>query len=106
MPYDLKLKKIPVKEHKDMDMPKMAMYPPSFHIDSKQMPEIKKWEVGGKYYLMVEVEQKSLNENEDSMSASFDIIAYKHMPEKSYDEMSDEEMEMEQAKALSNKKYE
>lgn len=52
------------------------MFPPSFHVSSNQMPEIKKWEVGKKYKLLVEVEQKSKNETEENVSAGFDITAY------------------------------
>ena len=100
-----KLKKIKVSEKHDMleVAGGLSTYPPSFHVGEKQMPEIKDWEVGKKYKLMIEVEQKSLSQNESGRDASFDIVAYAVMEEKDFDKMSDEEMEMEQGKALSNK---
>lgn len=100
---ELRLKKIKVPEVIGHDMAMPSMMPPSFHVDGKQMSELKNWEVGKKYRLVIEVEQKSKNEYEDNVSAGFDIIAYKHLTEKSYDEMTDKEMEIEQGKALANK---
>jgi len=64
---------------------------PSFYMSAEQMPEIKDWEVGKKYQLIIEVEQISKNEHENSVHASFEIVAYKHIPKKSIDEMTDEE---------------
>lgn len=93
MPHNLKLKKIRVEKDK---MPMMnespAMFPPSFSADDMQIPEIKHWEVGKKYYLTIQIEQKSKNESEDNrVSGRFDIIAYKHLKEKPIDEMDDKE---------------
>lgn len=86
----------------DMAMP----MPPSFHVNEKQISEIKRWEVGKKYKLEIEVELKSKHEmkmdGKITADASFDIVAYD--VEKDYEDMSDDEMEMEQAKALSSKK--
>ena len=87
----MKMKKIKVSEHHDMAMPSMAHYPPSFSVDSTQMPEIKDWEVGAKYKLMIEVEQKTKEETEQSTSSRFDIVAYHYKPEKTMEEMSDDE---------------
>jgi|SRR3990167_2890314 len=84
------LKKIKVDEMQGV-MPNPMSWPPSFSINAKQMPEIKDWEVGKKYRLVIEVEQKSKNEREDSLDASFEIVAYKHLKEKTMDEMSDSE---------------
>lgn len=74
----MELKTIKVSKPKG-DMPKVEgmMYPPSFHVNSKQIPEIKNWEVGKKYRLTIEVEQKSMNEGDDGVrGASFDLVAY------------------------------
>lgn len=98
----LKLKKIPVQEPRvGIDMPERRLYPPSFQIEAEQMPEIKDWEVGKKYRLIVEIEQKSAHQNEkDRMNASFDIVAYKHLKPKSMDEMNDEEFDEYSGEAL------
>lgn len=87
--HNIKLKKIKINESKESVMPSSSA--PNFYINAGQMPEIKDWEVGKKYKLVIEVEQKSKNEREDSVDASFDILAYKHLKEKSIDEMDDKE---------------
>ena len=92
----MKLKKIKVDKKESMDMPMMASYPPSFNVTSEQMPEIKKWQVVERYYLMVEVEQKSIEKTEKGAHARFDIISYHEVEE------TDEEFEKKQAKALSS----
>jgi len=97
-----KLKKIPVKESEKsiMDNPSVSSYPPSFYVSSKQMSEIKDWEVGKKHKMMIEVEQKSMSEDDNNViSGNFDIVAYKVMD---YNDMTDEEFEAEQGKAHSN----
>ena len=66
---------------------------PTFYIDANQMPEIKDWEVGKKYRLVVEVEQKSRNEREDMIDGSFEIVAYKHLADKKMENMDDKEFE-------------
>ena len=102
-----KLKKIPVRkpEHREMAIPDMpSMFPPSFYVDHKQMPEIKKWKVGEKYQMIVEVEQTNKSESKDGRAtASFDIVAYAPMKaKKEYSEMTDAEFEEEEAKGLSS----
>mgnify|MGYP001609871838 FL=1 len=49
---------------------------------------------------MIEVEQKSKNEREDSVDASFEILAYKHLKEKSINEMDDKEFGEYQGKQM------
>ena len=83
-----------------MESPGRHHYAPSFSIDAEQMPEIKSWEVGGKYRLIIEVEQKSKSAREDSVEASFDITHYKHIPKKTIDEMTDQEFEKYQGESL------
>ena len=93
----LKLKKIPTaKNHEGMDMPMMGEYPPTLHLTGKQVPEIKDWDVGEEYEMVVRVKQTSKSENKDGMvDASFEVTAYKAM-----DEMSDSDMEYMQAEGL------
>lgn len=98
-----KLKKIPVRKPKhralEMAMDLDPMFPPSLHFSGKQVPEIKKWEVGEKYRMIVEVEQTSKNENKDgTVSASFDVVAYKPLGS-NYETMDDDEIEEEMANA-------
>lgn len=102
MPHNYKLKKIKVSNPHGMDMPSVGKHysAPNFYVDAEQMPEIKNWEVGKEYYLVVKVEQKSKNEREDSVDASFDIISYKHLKEKTIDEMSDREFGEHQSHKL------
>ena len=77
---------------------------PRFYVDAEQISEIKGWEVGSNYRLIVEVEQVSKEEREDgTISASFKIVAYKHLRSKTIDEMSDKEFGEYQGKALSGK---
>lgn len=97
-----KLKTIKKPKEEKMDMSTSMSMLPSFHVDTKQMPEIKNWEVGKKYRLVVEVEQTSYHEDDHSSGASFNITAYEILNGKNYDEMSDEEIEMEQGKALAS----
>lgn len=97
------LKKIPVSDGGDdvMCNPCASMYPPSFHAEEKQIPEIRKWKVGEKYVMIIEVEQKSMNEDQkDRLSASFDIVAYKCLPKKSIDKMTDKEFGEYQGKSM------
>lgn len=108
MPHTLKLKKIPVSEksshHGIEEM--VSVYPPSFHITDKQMQEIKDWEVGGKYRLVIEIEQtyKSESVKDDgsvAIGGDFNIIKYKYLPEKTIDEMNDKEFGEYQGKEFS-----
>ena len=107
----LTLKKIPVRKNDEtLDMADdiMPSYPPSFHISSKQMPEVSDWKVKGKYRLVVDVEMKSISAGEHGASAGFDITAYAVMKEKtgtgkSIDDMTDEEIGKYQGEALSKR---
>ena len=72
-------------------------FPPSFNVTSEQIPEIKDWEVGEKYRLVIEVEQKSKAENDNKIVDSrFEIVSYKTI------EDDDSVLEKQQAKALSS----
>lgn len=79
------------KEPEKMLYPEVAAgpYHPSFYVDSKQMPEIDKWEVGKEYVITVKVKMCSYNLNESEKnsrsSASFDMIEYGTKAPKSLD---------------------
>ncbi len=52
-------------------------FKPSIHLDEKDLPAIRDWEVGQKYVLILEVEQtgKNINKHDGkkNMSAGFEI---------------------------------
>lgn len=62
------IKAKPLSHHPDV-------FRPSIHLDEDQLKQIKNWEVGEKYTLILEVVQqsKSINSNK-KISASFDIM--------------------------------
>lgn len=59
-------------------------YPTFIRLDEDDLPELKKWKVGGKYTLTVEVEQTSMsmgdeygeieNKNKNKHRASFKVL--------------------------------
>lgn len=75
-------KKMPVKDlvqkAYQTDMPKRQ---PTVSLDETALPAIKNWKVGGKYKLVLEVEQTSLSkdtfDNENEMRANFKILNVK-----------------------------
>ena len=101
----LKLKKIKVSEkgEKMMTEESPAMFPPSFHVDSKQMSEVEDHEVGSKYKFVIEVELKSKSEREKTISSSYDIVAYRELKKKKPQDMNDEEFEEHQGDVMSGK---
>ena len=80
--------------------PMHGSYPPSFSVDADQMPEIKDWEVGQKYKMVVEVEMKGMMEDKDKIHGDFNVVAYKYLPEKAIEDMSDDEFGDYQDKVL------
>ena len=48
-------------------------YYPSFHISSKELPEVKNWDVGKKYQILLEARQTGKREDEEGISADFEI---------------------------------
>ena len=88
----IKLKKIKVEESKGMDMPSRSYSPPAFYTNDKQISEIKDWEQGAKYRLVIDVEMKSKTETDSGVDGSFDIVAYKEIEQKkSINDMTDKE---------------
>lgn len=80
-----------------------AVMTPSFCASEEQIPEIRSWKVGGKYEICIEVELKRLSKVGGKIEGSFDILSYEPEGE-DYSDLSDEQMELEQAKGLSSKK--
>ena len=48
-------------------------YYPGFSLKLKNIPEAKKWEIGKRYKLEVEVEMKSIREDEEESMVGFDV---------------------------------
>lgn len=46
---------------------------PRFMVDSKMLPEIKKWKVGKEYKVEMTVKQERMEDGEDGMRAGFEI---------------------------------
>lgn len=93
----LKLKKIPTEkwDNKGLDAP----YFPGVNFDTKQIPEIKEWEVGETYQIVLEIKQTSKSEDkEGKVNASFDITGYKVLD----GEIDDADLEEMQAKGLAS----
>lgn len=86
----MKLKKIQTKRSYPEQV-EASMPGPCVYLSSDQMPEMKNWEVGETYQLVIEVVQKSKNETEDRTSGEFELVAYKYMPKKEMEDMTDEE---------------
>ena len=104
--HDIKLKKIPV-DTKGLgeDIFEEALFPPSFHVYERQMPEIEAWEVGEIYRLVIDVEQISKNSRKKGdkvvgTDASFEIRKYKWIKEKALEEMTDKEFSDKQGGLL------
>ena len=57
--------------------PSMGEMMPTLHLTSKQLPEIKKWEVGHEYTIVMTVKQTSYSINTDEASAGFEILSVK-----------------------------
>lgn len=80
--------KSPVKAKRG---PPVEVFRPSIHLDEDQLKEIKNWKVGGNYTLILEVKQRSMQENSNNkISASFDIMKI-GTPKKSFDKKIMEE---------------
>lgn len=105
----LKLKKIPIKKPENKssmvemsDYDYQLSYHPNFSVNGKQIPEIKDWKVGEKYTIVIEVEMKRMsaydNGTKKTTDASFDVTAYAVIDQD--EDMSDEDLEALQGKAL------
>ncbi len=95
----LKLKKIKSgKKVIGLDMPMMDSYPPTVHLNDTQVPEIKDWDVGETYQIVMDVKQTSKSEDKNgNVNSSFEVVGYKPVE----DDMSDSDLEDLQGKAMS-----
>lgn len=56
---------------------------PQLYLDDRQLPEIRKWRIGGKYRILLDVEQVGMNAHQeegkakDRTAANFRIISIK-----------------------------
>jgi len=96
-------------EHKLKTIPVgVGNWPIKFNASSEQIKETKDWDVGGKYRLIIEVEQKSLSKNiivragrvSNGFASEFEITKYKYLPEKDIMDMDDKEFGAYQNKVL------
>lgn len=92
----LKLKKIEAEKYPEYPE-QGARFLPTIYLDSRQIAEIRDWEVGEEYTLILKVKQTSKSENDkekdgkvNSVRAEFDVIAYKAISE-DYENMSSED---------------
>lgn len=101
-----KLEKIkPLDESKRYPVDASPMSLPTIYVNSEQMPEVADWEVGKKYRVLIEVEQKSksetaVNGGKQIIDARFNIVAYKAIEGKKVDDMTDEEFGKDQDEKL------
>ena len=100
----LKSKLEKVKPEK-MGMEMESKHFPMLHLSSDNLSEIKDWDVGEDYHLVLKVKQKSKNEDDKMTNASFDIIEIGVLDEESEDDMGDEEGDMSMSKSKLMKKY-
>ncbi len=100
----LKLKKIPITDNKNLDSGLIRndyISSPSLSLNDKQVPEIKDWQVGETYTIVLEIKMVSMSAYDKSgTSGSFDIIKYKVMDD--IEDMSDADLEEMQGEALSS----
>ena len=61
---DKKMRTLAEPKRTRMGIEEMGSMPPSFSVDEKQLPEIKKWKIGEKYELYLEVEMTRISKNE------------------------------------------
>lgn len=87
-----------VKPTKMAETPESKEFYPNIYLNSKELPDIADWDVGGEYYIVLKVEQKSKSirtENgEDRVGADFDIKEIGVVDESEMeDDMEDDDME-------------
>jgi len=105
--FEEKLKKVK-PEKNGMPEVKSKEYFPSVHFDSKTLPEIKDWEVGEEYVVVMKLKQTSYseheNDKENTADASFDIVEIGVLDKEDNNETDDEE-DLKISKAKLMNKY-
>lgn len=81
---------------------------PYIHLDETNLPDMKNWEVGKEYKILLTVRQTSKNEHEDyqdkkdtHVSGGFEVLKVKNVTEKMPKEMSKSEFKKYQARKRS-----
>lgn len=98
-------------EKMDLNVEKGIKFYPSMHIDSEMLPEVKDWDVGEEYYVVMKVRQKSksmeASDKGERCNGYFDIyeIAALEAPESKEDETKEKEMEMDHGDTKMKKMY-
>ncbi len=81
-------------EESNLDMQGSEKYYPSIHLNSKNLPAIKDWEVGEEYSVMLKIKQTSKSiENDQECSGSFEIREILVLPHEEKEEEKHEEKE-------------
>lgn len=98
MPHNSNLKDLGYKDKGLAVESKDKTRYPHLSLRSDKIPEVKDWKNGGKYYLMVLIEQKRSGEaydNADVIEGDFDIlkagVVSHSVSEKEYKDMSDDD---------------
>lgn len=104
---EVKLEKIKPEKFGDFDRIEDEFLP-FLHLNSEQVIEVHNWEVGGHYRMVIDIRQDSKDVDKISGIASggFKIVAYKVIKGKNIENMTDQELEIEQGKALQTKREE
>ncbi len=102
-----KLKAVKPRKMENIDVPTGEIYP-TVCLNDKALPEIKDWEVGEEYYLVLKVEQTRKDMNSDdggeNWHADFNIKEIGVLDDME-DEMMDDEEDTEMDKQSLKKKY-
>lgn len=105
----LKEKLNKVKPEKDEEPVSSKEYFPTLYLKAEDLPEIKEWEVGEDYYLLLKVTMRSKEEyetsNKEHCSASFDIKEIGDIEGKKEEYEDDYDDDEELTKAELMKKY-
>lgn len=105
----LKEKLNKVKPEKGGELVSSKEYFPTLYLKAEDLPEIKEWEVGEDYYLLLKVTMRSKEEyetsNEERCSASFDIKEIGDIEGKKEEYEDDYDDDEELTKAELMKKY-
>lgn len=65
------------KNQLDAMMLKMEPMKPSLHLSSKDLKEVKDWEVGEEYKVELTIKQKSKREHDGMMMGDFEVVSVK-----------------------------
>lgn len=55
----------------------MEDMPGSLDLTDKTLPQVKDWKIGGKYKIIVEVEQTAMHKTDKGVHATFEVVSAK-----------------------------